>query len=231
MNVIKIWLGLGLAFGLSACAMSEPASRSYGPEGLTIAAQGGPIPRTVPDLPHVGAARMSGYAVQDVQVIVPRTLKVSEANSFKPRADIVWHGDPDGDRYTQVTAIVDAAARLATAGMTQGRAVEVTVSMVKFHALTVKTRRSIGGMHDLRFDLTVRDAVSGEVLDGPRLIVAHIKASGGAAAKAEEAAGRTQKVVITERIVEVLRRELSVPLAAPVLIAGYAPFGQETLLR
>lgn len=216
MDVKNIGLALSLVLGLSACATGEPATRALGVEALTIASQGGPMPQVLPDAPTVMAAK---FAVQDVQVIVPRTLKVSEANTFKPRADIVWHGDPTGDRYAQVGAILLAAATDATTPMVQGRPVTITLTLTKFHALTEKTRYTIGGTHELRFDLTVRDAATGAVLDGPRLIVADTKGAGGAQAIAEDAAGRTQKVVIIERLAQVLRRELSAPVTDPLLVA------------
>lgn len=217
MTLPKFCLLLAFALGLAGCA-SEPASRSYGVERLTIASQGGPS----------AAAMAPAYAVTAVQVIVPPTLKVSEANTFKPRADIVWHGDPAGNRYQQVHDIVDAAARQAVAPMGQGRPVTLTLTMAKFHALTEKTRYTFGGTHELRFDLTVTDATTGAVIDGPRRIVADTRAAGGAQAIAEDAAGRTQKVVITERLVEVLRRELAAPVGPrtdPMLVsrAGRMP--------
>ncbi len=227
MNVKNICLALGLVLGLSACAGGEPATRSIGVEGLTIASQGGPMPQVLPDGPRVMAAK---YAVQDVQIVVPRSLKVSEANTFKPRADIVWHGDPAGDRYQQVGAILLDAATRATAPMTTGHPVTLTLTLVKFHALTEKTRYTIGGTHDLRYDLTVRDALTGQVLDGPRLIVADVKAAGGAQAIAEDAAGRTQKVVITDRLAQVLRRELSAPVTDPLLVARAQHLSLEPLI-
>lgn len=216
MNVHKFLFPVLFALGLSACAGTEPATRSAGVEGLTIASQGAPASRFTPPVPSVLAAK---YAVQDVQIIVPRTLRVSEANTFKPRADIVWHGDPTGDRHQQVGAILLAAADSATAPMVQGRPVLLSLTLTKFHALTEKTRYTIGGMHELRFDLTVRDAATGAVIEGPRQIVADVKGTGGAAAVADEAAGRTQKVVITDRLVEVLRRELSAPVSDATLVA------------
>ncbi len=226
-NVMKLWLALGLVLGLSACAGSEPASRSHGVEALTIASQGGPAPQVVPPGPEVLAAK---YAVTGVDVVVPRSLKVSEANSFKPRADIVWHGDPVGDRYAQVGAILRDAATRATAMMVEGRAVTVSLTLTKFHALTEKTRYTFGGTHELRFDMTVRDAATGEVLDGPRQIVADTRGSGGAQAIAEDAAGRTQKVVITERLEQVLRRELSAPVTDPMLVARARGWALEPLV-
>lgn len=216
MNVQKTLLALGLLLGLSACAGTEPATRSAMMENLTIASQGGPMPQT---LPEGGALLAPKYEVTGFKIIVPRTLKVSEANTFKPRADIVWHGDPAGDRYQQVGDILTAAATRATTGMGEGRSVTLEIALTKFHGVTEKTRYTIGGMHEMRFDLTVRDAATGEVLDGPRQIVADVRAAGGERALAEEAAGFTQKVVVTNRLTEVLRRELSAPVTDPMLVA------------
>ena len=100
-----------------------------------------------------------------------------------------------------------------TAGMTAGRRVIVEAEVVRFHCLTEKTRYSIGGVHSIRFNLTVRDAESGQVIDGPRLVKADIKASGGEKALAEDRAGRTQRVVIVEDLMAVSRRELSARVA------------------
>ena len=60
-------------------------------------------------------------------------------------------------------------------------------------------------------------AVSPVPEHGPREVRADAKAAGGQAAIAEEQAGRTQKVVVTEKLVETLRRELSGPVAGAVL--------------
>ena len=84
--------------------------------------------------------------------------------------------------------------------------------ITRFHALTPKTRYTVGGMHTLRFILTVRDAATGEILDGPRPVVADVKGSGGQRAMEEEAAGITQKVVIEERLAQVIHDELIAPL-------------------
>lgn len=176
--------------GLSGCIMSEPPSRGQSPQSLLIETSQAP-----------------SYAVKAVNVVVPRSLLVSEVNSYKPAADIVWHGDPDGDRYAQVQTIVGAAMSRATQGMTQGRAVVLDIMVTKFHALTQKTRGSIGGKHNLFYTLTVRDAATGQVLDSAN-IDATVRGAGGATARAEEAVGRTQKVVITEALVASLQKRL-----------------------
>lgn len=177
------------ALGLSGCVMSDPPSRGQSPQSLLME-----------------TAQPASYAVKAVYVHVPRSLKVSEANTFKPAADIVWHGDPDGDRYAQVQAIVEAAMARATQSMTQGRPVVLDVVVTKFHALTQRTRESFGGKHNLFYDLTMRDAVTGQVLLTSK-VNATVPGAGGAKARAEEAVGRTQKVVITEALVASLQKQ------------------------
>ena len=153
------------------------------------------------------------YDVAEVNILVPAALRVSEANSYHPNADIVWRGEPLGDRHAQVKAIFDTAAAAATAQMSDGRKVAVDIEITYFHCLTEKARYTVGGVHSMKFLLTVRDIETGAILQGPRKVVADVKAAGGQKAIAEDEAGRTQKVVVTEHLVEVIRRELSVPVA------------------
>ncbi len=154
------------------------------------------------------------YLVQSVQVIVPRDLVVSEANTYLPSADLVWRGDVRGDRYVQIQSIFEQAAADSILKMSKGTAVSVELEVVRFHCLTEKTRYTIGGVHSMAFMMTVRDAATNAVLEAPRLIIADVKAAGGSQAIAEDEAGRTQKVVVTERLAQVLRRELSAPVPA-----------------
>ena len=103
------------------------------------------------------------------------------------------------------------------------------VQLIRFHALTPKTRYTVGGVHDTEFLLTVRDAATGEILDGPRKVMADVRAAGGQRALDEEAAGITQRSVIEARIAEVIRQELAqrlvpqtTPVAAPVAVSRNA---------
>ncbi len=160
----------------------------------------------------------SAYDVVGISVNVPQSLRVSEANTFHPNADIVWHGDPYGDRYQQVADIFRNAATAATGPMRHGRVVNVGIEVVRFHAVTDKTRSTFGGVHSMHFMLTVTDAATGQVIDGPRLVRADVRAAGGSAAIAEDRAGRTQRVVVTEHLTEVLRRELSVVVTDPEVV-------------
>lgn len=211
-TAVRMISALALAFGLSGCVSGDMATRSAtDATGLTIATQGG---YRTPDAAAMPLAAL--YQIVDVQVVVPRDLKVSEANTFLPSADIVWRGDPLGDRYAQIEAIMDSAAQ-PVIGRGMGRPAVAELVVTRFHGVTEKTRYTVGGNHNMRFDLTLRDAATGEVLVGPRPVVADVRASGGAKAIEEDRIGRTQKVVVTERLAEVLQRELGLR-PQPVLL-------------
>ncbi|NOX39651.1 MAG: hypothetical protein GXP05_03795 [Alphaproteobacteria bacterium] len=61
----------------------------------------------------VKSSRSLKWHVQDVRVNVADSLSVSEANRLIPNADIVWRGDPYGDRRVQIEDIIDLAASQA----------------------------------------------------------------------------------------------------------------------
>lgn len=184
----------------AACApTNEPATRGVSEvTALDEIVIDGAAPQ--PQVPH--------YRVETVNVTVPETLKVSEANLYYPIADIVWRGEPRGDRYAQVASIFGEAANTATATMNEGMPVVVDLQVKRFHALTEKTRYSFGGTYSVSFELTVRDAATGVALDGPRMVHAGFPASGGAKALEEEARGLTQKIVITHDLTDLLHQQL-----------------------
>lgn len=201
---------LAMAALVSACAGTEPASRSaVDPQTSLQGMTTGAVP--------VAAVSSEPYRIAGVSILVPESLRVSEANVFFPIADIVWRGEPRGERHTQVRNIYAEAMGLVSTGMTSGRAVLVEVEVTRFHCLTEKTRYTVGGTHSLRFTLTLRDAATGAVIEGPRNVVADVKAAGGSLAVAEEAQGQTQRVVVVNRLAEVLQYELThhQPLNAP----------------
>ncbi|MBL8561747.1 MAG: hypothetical protein JNN06_05650, partial [Gemmobacter sp.] len=169
------------------------------------------------------------YDVQQVNVTVPQSLRVSEANVFYPIADIVWRGEPMANRHNQVRAIVSEGIGRGVAAMHNGRPVGVDVEVTRFHSLTEKTRYTFGGVHSVKFILTVRDLATGGVIDGPRAVVADVKGSGGAQAIAEEQMGRTMRVVITEHLAAVIARELSTPVSVPSGLPENAPVSQGTV--
>ncbi len=192
MHRIRLFLtAFGLAAALSGCVMSAPPSRGEAGAQSLI------------------STSASGYNVAQINVSVPRNLRVSEENSYKPNADIVWHGDAAGDRYAQVTKILRDAMVQGTRGFRAGRAVVLDVQLVRFHALTPKTRYTIGGKHELVYLMTLRDGATGAVIVPMHQINATVRGAGGAKADAEEARGMTQTMVIRESLARSIQRELS----------------------
>ena len=91
-------LVLAACAALGACSTSDVASRGVSqPSALAYA---------------------PAYTLAGVEVDVPRSLSVSEANRIYPFADIVWRGEARGDRYEQVAAIFRDGAGIAAGKLT-----------------------------------------------------------------------------------------------------------------
>lgn len=180
-------------FVLTACSNTSGVSRSRSIDRVDL-----------PSLRVVG-----------LNVTVPKTLKVSEENSIKPRADIVWHGDPFGDRYAQVQTVVETGLNRGVAGVQGDIPVVVNVEITRFHALTDRTRYSIGGEHEIEFLLTANNAQTGDVVVPTYLVNASFAGYGGDAAIAAEREGQTQTVRITQHLAEVIKQELTGIAAVP----------------
>jgi len=185
---------------LGACAAADQAFRKL-PAGVT---------REEP----------RDYSVAGFDVLAPRTLEVSEANLYYPVADIVWRGDPFGDRYEQIEAIFDEAGGNVAAELDGARPVRVTVQVTRFHSLTEKARVQVGGVHSMRFYLTVYDLGSDVPIEGPRLVIADLPGLGGETALRAEREGQTMKVRILEQLRLVLLRELTEPAPPPRPVAA-----------
>ncbi|MCB2125452.1 MAG: hypothetical protein H6897_11375 [Rhodobacteraceae bacterium] len=173
---------------------------------LALAGCGGSF-RTFYDEP----APSQGWRISAVEVTVPRTLSVSEEESFVPKADIVWREDPSGDRYNQVAAIMKTAISRGAAGLKGGRPVRLEVTMTRFHAMTFTAEtRAPAGVHDIEFDITARDARTGEVLAGPEHVEASFPAMTGAAMARARLAGQSQKSQITDHVARTIASWLGV---------------------
>ena len=157
----------------------------------------------------VDVTRLPPMRIVGVSVNVPWTLSVSEENSYKPKADIVWREDPLGNRFEQVKAIFETAAQNVARNLQGDLPVVVHIEVRKFHALTQKTRYSIGGTHAIEFLLSVTNGRTGDVIVPPYLVVTNLKAYGGEQALAAERVGLTQKVRITTHLTELIRQELT----------------------
>jgi len=156
-------------------------------------------------------AGRSPVSVNSIIVRVPRSLKVSERNSYLPRGDIVWRGDPIGDRHVQVQKIFEAAFVQGVQPLDGPIKVDLDIQVVRFHSQTEKTRYTIGGIHSITFDLAIKDPKTGMLVVPVRQITADLEGFGGQQALAAEARGQTQKVRITNHLAEVIRQELTNP--------------------
>ena len=167
----------------------------------------------------VDLTQMAPLTVSGWTITVPQTLMVSEVNSIKPRADIVWHGDPAGDRYAQVQSIMEEAVRRAAGTMNGSVPVTLAVDVVRFHALTPRLRYSFPGEHEIEFGLQVANAQTGEVIVPRYVVNATFMGFGGDQAVMAEAMGVTHKVRIIQQVEMRLVQELT---GAPVAnIAGF----------
>ncbi|MEP1353138.1 MAG: DUF6778 family protein [Tateyamaria sp.] len=201
MKHIKLVLLLAIGALVSACAGTSTTSRNaaFDAEGLPLAAT-----------EQVGAYN-TDVRVKNITVRVPRSLTVSEGNGYLPSSDIVWRGDPIGDRYAQIGAIFNDAMKKGTAALDGATPVFLDIEVTRFHALTERARYSTGGVHNINFNVTVRHAVTTAQLGETRRVRADLTAFGGSQALAAEARGETQKVRISAFLAEVIRQELTTP--------------------
>lgn len=205
MRPIKFIMALCFAGVLAGCASVDTPSRN----APFSAQNAGPFPQTLVNFEAAQNAMI--YDVQNISVVVPDSLIVSEANRYYPRGDIVWREDPPGNRHEQVAAIVQDAMKRGTADINGDVPVDLEITVLRFHALTEKTRYTVGGIHSLRFELAIRSAANGLLLEPPREIQADLVGFGGQRAVDAIRQGQTQKVRITAHLAHVIETELSNP--------------------
>lgn len=156
---------------------------------------------------EIDADVSTNWHVHDVQVIVPDTLTTTEVNILRPDVDVIWHGDPQGDRLQQVGVILHDALEVAAETLMPEnfhRPVVVKATLIHFHSLTPRARALVGGIHKVKFSIEVVDQRTGEVLAGPAIIEADEFAFGRWEAVKSDAEGQTMKVRISDRIAEVV---------------------------
>jgi len=232
MRTLKAALAATVAVAVSGCMTVEDTATRNAPldsraivstAGSTTTTTTAPAIQAGVPAPQTRSLQFTGFTVD-----VPPSLRVSEANSFYPTGDIVWRGEPFGDRHAQVASIVSDATRRAF-GQTEGATRAVAeLKVTRFHALTEKARYTTGGWHEINFVLTVRNADTGALIDGPRMIKTRTTAFGGYRAMEAEAQGMTERVRIVGHLANVLRQEvmglgplpLPVERAAPAASSG-----------
>ncbi len=203
MQPIKLIAALCLGASVAACGGASDMATRNAPFEVTPPASG-----------VVNAAQIQGQqalpvTVEDIRVSVPKTLKSTESNSYYPRADIVWRGDPVGDRHAQVAAIFKNAFAQGTRDMTGATGVIIDVEVIRFHSLSERARYKTGGVHNMVFNLTVRRASTEAALAPTRLIQSDLPALGGLAAVEADRVGQTQKVRVSDHLAHVIQQELA----------------------
>lgn len=196
MNLLKTFAFGAIAAALTACSAVDTVTRNAPLETPRIAASATP-------------QMLRDYALHSIRFAVPDDMTVSEANSYYPIADIVWRGDPMGNRSQQISSIFQTSIMAAGEGLTGNIPVTVDVELARFHSLTERTRYSVGGVHSIKFDLTIRNAATGEVLEPTRRINGDFAALGGYAALAADNQGQGQKVRITTHLTNLFLNELT----------------------
>lgn len=141
------------------------------------------------------------WRVAEVNFSVPPGLTIGSPMMLAPDADIVWFGEPPGDRRDQVDAIMTDAIERAGATLDGNRAVVINASLIRFHAMTpVAVSQSPQGVHDIAFMIEVLDAGSGARLTEASRIDAALPALTGSAAVIADRQGQSQKVRITDYV-------------------------------
>lgn len=200
MNYIKLTAAIALALSLSACSTFTAVTRN--------------APLETPALEPGQHMVQRTYDVQDMNFIASSDMRVSESNGYYPLTDIVWRGDPIGDRRSQIGSMFQIALERNELKMDGPVPVVIDVQLVRFHGVTERTRFSFGGVYNIIFDLTVRHAETGVVIEQTRRIEADLAAPGGVAALIAEQRGQTEKVRVTDFLTQVLWDELNGAYAA-----------------
>ena len=141
------------------------------------------------------------WRVSEIDVQVPEYLTVTEANSYAPDADILWMGEPKGDRRQQVDDIITEAASRGSSGLYGRQQVRLDIIVLQFHALTerARTRLTNSGVHNIMFSMQVFDLLSGEPLTELDIVHADLEAWSGARSALEIERGNDQKTRITKQ--------------------------------
>lgn len=230
MKMIKFACALSIGAALSACGASDVVTReaAFVPPAAnsvnfaateTTAATQSTQPRSVRTVTTgkrqsqtiLPGAILRQINVSQINVRVPTSLKVSEANRYYPNGDIVWREDPMGNRHAQVAKIVHDAMTVGTQSFTGPVPVILDIELVRFHALSEKARYTVGGVHNVIFNMVLRDATTGAALSEPRRVESNLEAFGGQQAISAEARGLTQKIRISGHLAEVIRQQISEP--------------------
>lgn len=146
------------------------------------------------------------WTVTNVVVTVPAEATTTEANTFAPSADIVWHGEEFGDRKAQVAALMEEGLRAGSSDLDGPRAVTLVALVTKFHGVTpLAVARAPQAVHNIAYTLQVLDSRTGDEITEPFPVDADLEANVGAAAITAALQGRDQRTRIVSHIAAVTR--------------------------
>lgn len=145
------------------------------------------------------------WRVTAVDVKVPEELTVSDRNTWVPQADIVWHGDVQGDRKVQIAKVLEEGIERGTAKLRGNQPVTIGLTVQQFHAITpiVEQRLSESGVHDIQYTIQVFDSRTGQPITQPEFIEADAAALVGEQAREARLAGLSQREEVIRHIARV----------------------------
>lgn len=146
------------------------------------------------------------WLLDDVIVTAPDDLRVNENNTYAPSGDIVWHGEPYGDRRAQVAKIVEEGIRAGASDLGGAIPVVIVARVEQFHAVTpAAVARAPSAVHNIDYVIQVLDARDAQPLTAQQNIEADLEAYTGNAAIAAAVSGQSQRVRIVDHIARVTR--------------------------
>ena len=146
------------------------------------------------------------WNVTQVVSVAPDNLTVSNDNTFAPNADIVWHGEPFGNRRAQVARILKEGITQGSSSLRGPRDVIIVTNIRHFHSVTpIALSQAPGAVHNIRFVAQVIDAKTREELTEPEEISADLEAYVGAAAVTSALEGNTARTRIVNHLARVTR--------------------------
>lgn len=159
---------------------------------------------------QLSPAETRNWRVAEVDVNVPETLTTSEENSYVPNFDIVWHGDPAGDRREQAAAILREGITRGAQGLRGRERVRIVATLVQFHGITPIVRQNLqsSGVHNIQYQIQVFDLRTGQPLTESQLIKADLPALVGQAGDEADEQGLTQHVQVVNHIAAVTQNWL-----------------------
>ena len=144
------------------------------------------------------------WRVVSLDVVVPDTLTVSTVDSLAPEADIVWWGEPEGDRRAQVAAIIETGVAQGSRALRGPVPVHFLVVLEQFHATSPRAQRiAPSAVHNISYTVRVFDNRNGQEVTPAVHVDADLEAYVGAQLVAAQAQGGTERNRIIANIAAV----------------------------